>query len=102
MKRFMMLASLAIVALVTLLASSRAEDAVKAVGRVKVLPRVMTSDLAVIEFSGAYDGTDYHIGGTVKNVGKTEYSRTRLVTGAFQGRVVRIYAVNKERIAKSV
>ena len=29
-------------------------------------------DLAVVDFSGAYDGTNYNVGGTVKNIGHAE------------------------------
>jgi hypothetical protein len=59
-------------------------------------------DLAVVAFSGAFDGTNYHVGGTVKNVGNATYSRTRSITGAFQGRQVQLFAVTTTKTGQSL
>jgi hypothetical protein len=70
--------------------------------RAKAGQKYAVADLAVVEFSGAYDGKNYNVGGTVKNIGHSEYTRTRAVNGATEGRQIQLFAVNPLKIGKAL
>jgi hypothetical protein len=107
MKRFMILGIGASVCLALVLASIQAQERtpskIPPIDRLRPGPKYAVADLAVIEFTGAYDGTKFHVGGKVKNVGKGEYSRTRsTTTGGFEGRKIQVYSVNPLSIGKKL
>jgi hypothetical protein len=103
MKRFMMAAACACALTAMWLTSSEAQDPkakVSKIDQIKEGPKFAVPDLAVTEFSGAYDGTNYNVGGTVKNVGHGEYTHTRAASGAIQGRQVRLVSVPTIKIGR--
>src|SRR4051794_28139172 len=94
MKRFLMVGAAATALLAVALSGGHAQSPkVTSVSpeRLKAGRRYAAADLAVVAFSGAYDGRNYHVGGTVKNVGNAEYTRTRSATGAFEGRKAQLF-----------
>jgi len=106
MKRFMLTGMVASVCLAMFFASIQAQEKVQTKllpsDRLKPGPKFAVADLAIIDMSGAYDGTKFNVGGTIKNVGNAEYSRTRSTSGAFEGRQIQIYSVNPLKIGRAM
>ena len=62
--------------------------------------RFLTPDLAVTQFSGVLQGSNYVLGGSVKNLGPADYFRTILIKGGFQGRRIQLFVVIKGGLSK--
>jgi len=55
--------------------------------------RFSAADLAVAQFSGTLEGSNYVLGGSVKNLGPADYFHTILLKGGSQGRRVQLFVV---------
>jgi hypothetical protein len=56
-------------------------------------PRLTRADLAVTQFQGVLQGSNYVLGGSVKNLGPGDYSRTFDLNKGFQGRRLQVFVI---------
>ena len=103
MKRFAMtVACVGVFAFGSLTKSEGAPLGAANLGKAKAsdAQRLLTHDLAVTQFSGVLQGSNYVLGGSVRNVGTADYFRTFSLTRGLQGRRIQLFVVINGGLSK--